>query len=75
MKLSKVQQDVLDKMRNGWELGIDTALYEYYWMQQGGLGKGGKSQNVSKATVRALVNRNLIKPAKMDGNIQIYVPC
>ena len=65
-KLSEAQQDVLDKMRSGWELGRSERGRDdaRYWMQQGGLGRGGQTQNVSYATVRALLKLGLITSGK-----------
>ena len=41
MKLSPRQQDILLKMANGWELGFSLGLRERFWIQEGGLHKGG----------------------------------
>ena len=56
MKLSKTQQEVINKMKDGWELGRTTmGLYSpRCWLQKGGLGKGGPTIDVSWATVKAL---------------------
>jgi len=58
-KLTKVQQDVLDKMNDGWELGcyINSGCN----LQKGGLGRGGQTQRVSHATVTSLYQKHLIR--------------
>ena len=65
-KLSKAQQDVIDKMRDGWQLGRNTSISYATpcWIQEGGIGYGGKTQNVSRSTFRALWNKGLIKRDK-----------
>ena len=60
MKLSKAQQHVIDRMRDGWELGIMTDYSGRCWLQQGGIGRGGQSENVSTATVWVLRRMDLI---------------
>lgn len=59
MKLSRVQQDVIDKMRNGWELGCYSM--SGCRLQKGGLGKGGETQIVSHSTVHSLYKKGLIQ--------------
>lgn len=63
MKLNAKQQDILDKMADGWELGFHVGGFSPGWhsIQQGGLGRGGKSYHVNAGTVGALVNRGLVK--------------
>ena len=62
-KLTKAQQDVIDKMKNGWELGRNTSFFSASpcWIQEGGIGYGGKSQNVSLSTFMVLWNMELIE--------------
>ena len=61
LKVTKIQQDVLDKMNDGWELGRDNFLYGRSRVQQGGLGRGGRTQTVSWNTIRGLLKRGLIR--------------
>ena len=60
MKLSKIQQEVIDLMRDGWELGQSKGFHESTWLQQGGCGKGGPTKKISSATLTALYDRGLI---------------
>lgn len=53
-KLTPIQQEVIDLMNRGWELGADLSVSGRCWLQKGGLGKGGKSKNVNSSTVRTL---------------------
>lgn len=64
--MSRSQQDVITKMKEGWELGRSTmGVYRSSnprcWLQKGGLGKGGETQHISLATLWALLDRKLIK--------------
>jgi len=67
MKLSKNQNRVIELMNDGWELGSSlstighTRLVERAWLQENGLGKGGKTEEVSILTVKSLVRKNLIE--------------
>jgi hypothetical protein len=60
-KLSKNQQEVIDKMRAGWELGQDMSFQGWAWLQKGGLGKGGESMNVKLNTFHSLRERGIIR--------------
>ena len=63
-KLSSLQQLVIDKMNNGWELGSSAGLGSYSgscWLQYGKLGYGGESIRVSHTTLDSLLRRKLIK--------------
>ena len=62
MKLTAKQQDILDKMANGWELGYHAFGPDgWHCIQQGRLGYGGESHSVNANTVQALYRRGLIK--------------
>jgi hypothetical protein len=61
MKLSKVQQEVIDLMKDGWELGTSTGFFIHTCLQKGGQGKGGDTKDISIATVNALKNKGLIE--------------
>ena len=37
-------------LKQGWELGNDLSVNGRSWIQEGGLGKGGESKNVSSST-------------------------
>ena len=62
-KLSKVQQGVIDKMNNGWELGCYSM--GGCALQKGGLGYGGETERVSRATVSSLYRKRCI--LQIDG--------
>ena len=61
MKLSKAQQEVVDLMREGWELGVSTDFTGRCWLQKGGCGKGGETKDVRSTTVGALREAGVIK--------------
>ncbi len=53
-KLTPDQQEVMDLIEQGWELGKDTTINGRCWIQKGGLDKGGESKNVNFSTLRTL---------------------
>lgn len=53
-KLTPTQQEVMDLINQGWELGSSSGIDGGCWIQKGGLGKGGKSKPVSSSTVHTL---------------------
>jgi len=63
MKLNAKQQDVLDKMANGWQLGYSVGGRNpgWYSLQKGGQGFGGETIRVHGNTIDALQRRGLIK--------------
>lgn len=61
MKLSKRQQEVLDLMIAGWELGKDMSAQGSAWLQKDGLGKGGAIVRVRQNTFYSLCRLALIK--------------
>jgi len=59
-KPSKAQALVLQRLADGWALGIAGGLNSRVWMQKDGLGRGGETANVSVATFTVLRERGLI---------------
>jgi hypothetical protein len=59
-KLSPAMKEVVLKMRDGWQLGKSNSYHVHCWIQKGGIGKGGESQNVNIGTWAALIDRKLI---------------
>ena len=60
MKLSKAQQRIVDYMKNGYELGHMSDINGRYWLQKPGLGRGGDSIDVNRASIHALINKGII---------------
>lgn len=60
MKLSKGQNEVIHLMKNGYELGKTRFLTISAWLQEGGIGRGGKSVNVNINTLNSLHSKKLI---------------
>ena len=59
-KLSPAQQNILNKMANGWELGVSHSIgARRCWLQQDGIGEGGKSEDVRYSTMEVLFERGL----------------
>lgn len=67
MKLTKKQKEIISLMREGWELGFRRGMVRpsypsrRYWIQQGGIGSGGKSIRLKEKTVDAIAQKGLIK--------------
>jgi hypothetical protein len=60
-KPTKVQQAVLDKMAQGWQLGKSNSDIDgRAWLQRDGCGYGGPTMKVNLATFNALRNAGLI---------------
>jgi len=61
-KLSKNQLEVLRLMSEGWELGRSHGFDgdRPWWMQKGGLGRGGDSKKVNSNTTFSLYKKGLI---------------
>ena len=72
-KLSKTQQEVVNLINDGWELGMQTGLTGRYWIQKGGLCCGGESKNISSATVHALEREGLIIRVAKRKNDQYWL--
>ncbi len=61
VKLSKTQQEVVDLIKSGWELGQGGSSSNYrVWLQFGGVGRGGESKTISKATLRMLLKKEIV---------------
>ena len=61
MKLSKAQQNVIDKMTSGWQLQVAHSIgSRSCWLQQGIFGEGGTSEDVKYSTLDALFRKGLI---------------
>ena len=64
MKVSKTQLEVLCLMADGWELGqTASGGNSSYWIQKGGLGRGGKVKKIGHGTGYALYKKGLIETA------------
>jgi hypothetical protein len=61
MNLSKAQQIVVDKMREGWELGCGMDLHGHPWLQKNGCGRGGETIKVNRNTFCSLLSLGVIE--------------
>lgn len=61
-KLSKAQQEVVDKMREGWELvdSIGRGI-SFTQLQQGGHGSGGQIIKISRSILKNMVYGGVIE--------------
>ncbi|KKL04120.1 hypothetical protein LCGC14_2619280 [marine sediment metagenome] len=73
VRLSKTQMEVVNLMREGWELGVGCAFGDYRsWLQKGGIGKGGPTKHISGATTHALWKKKVIIISKDEFPTRIY---
>lgn len=61
IKLSDKQKEVIKLMREGCEATISRGFSSGAWLQFGKIGYGGKSYDVSIATLHALIDKKIIK--------------
>ncbi len=73
MKLTASQQRVVDLMGEGWALGISAGIGSRAWLQWGGLGRGGTTENVRITTFHALYSKGVIKGLGRKWPISEYV--
>ena len=74
MKLSPTQQKVIQLMKEeGYELGFFGSRFPWCHMQQGGIGKRGKSHRIRVDTFRVLRDKGLITLSEYRGYWEIYV--
>jgi hypothetical protein len=72
MKLSKAQADVLKHLDEGWDLCVSSTFDGGVWLQNGGCGKGGKTEKVNTKTFISLYNRGLIRKVKQGFPTSVY---
>ena len=65
-KLTPLQQEIIDLMKDGWELGTAMGLNPRSWLQKGGLGKGGESKEIKSGTVHALAYLGYIERGESE---------
>lgn len=71
--LSKTQQEVVDLMRDGWQLGTAGGFSATHpWLQKGGCGRGGKSKSISMSTFSALFRAGIIEKDTFKYPVQTY---
>lgn len=63
-------------MKDGWQLGESMSFFrgmgQRSWLQQGGCGRGGTSENISSATLYALLHKKQIKKDKEGFPLRTY---
>ncbi len=60
-KLTRVQEALLEKLRNGWEAGTSNDARGRSWIQYKGIGRGGQAETVNGSTLHALAKAGHIK--------------
>jgi len=59
VKVSEAQARVIARILEGWELGYSKTQNKY-WLQQRGIGRGGSTEKVAKATGRHLQKMKVV---------------
>jgi hypothetical protein len=68
-KLSANMKDVIELIRKGWELGMSRRYLRTshpYYLQKGGVGKGGQTKTIHSRTVHGLLDRRLVVHKETD---------
>ena len=60
MKLLKRQQEVVDFLKEGWELAYCSGYSDFILFQKDGIGNGGESKKVNKNTLNSLYLKGII---------------
>ena len=63
-RLTDQQRHILELLNDGWQIGTGSAPGDRNWIQQGGAGRGGKTEDVKRADIDALFNQRLIFQSK-----------
>lgn len=72
-KLTARQLQVVEKLKEGWELGAGNVGNNFRaWMQKNGLGKGGPTIEVHTSTFTGLLHRNIIEQKKHSFPSSLY---
>ncbi len=66
IKLSKNQQEVVNRIKEGWALCVSNSFNRRVWLQKDGCGRGGDTEPVHGSTFYALYKRELVE-LKKDG--------
>jgi hypothetical protein len=61
MRLSPAQEDVIAKMKAGWELGRDRGYTGRLWLHEGGLDSGGRRVTIQHGTFNFLARNKIIE--------------
>ncbi len=62
-------KEILELMRNGWELGLSDASRtnpRLFWLQKNGLCRGGEVKKVHASTAQSLIRKDLIIGQKRE---------
>ena len=66
MKISPLQQHIINRLEEGWSLGFGSGISPRVWLQRDGVGRGGPTEDVNKGSFFALLRRGVIHQTK-DG--------
>lgn len=71
-KLTKIQLKIILKMQQDWELGLSFGKHRSHWIQQGGVGTGGKIQRISQITFDFLRLNKFIQTKGLNHSIEKF---
>ncbi len=63
-KLSPKQAEIVELLRNGWELGVVSGYDTWAYVQKGKCGHGGEAKRCSISTYHALAKRGLLEEVR-----------
>ena len=69
-KLSPAQNEIMELLCNGWQIGYSTSTYSRVFIQKGGVGKGGESKKIGMSSFECLRRERLIEHVKGT-----HLPC
>jgi hypothetical protein len=74
-KLSKLQTEIVELMRQGWHLGWGQGYSPRAWLQRNGIGRGGPTKEVHLSTFLSLRHNRIVKlkPGESQFGTQEYI--
>lgn len=74
-ELTRAQKHIVDRMRDGWELGESTSISSGSgnWLQKGGCGRGGETEDgIRYDTLQSLFKKGVILVTKDGFPLRTY---
>lgn len=70
--ITRVQQEIIELMKNGWQLASHRSWTDWCSIQKGKQGYGGESKKVSIATIFSLLKKKVIEIDKAEPSTTYY---
>jgi hypothetical protein len=76
MKFSYTEKKVIQLLQTGkWELAISFAFKGGAYVQEGGIGRGGKIKTIFVKTIESLLKKGLIERNNKSQNNNFHTTC